>query len=488
MKKINLYMIFIPAILLSACTKLDETLYSNVATDQYGKTNSEIETVVGRAYGSLRGYAGHFPLDYTYELTENASDEVVIPTRGTDWFDGGVHQRVQRHQWTANEDLIKTTWEMIYTGITKINSIIYQVDQSSLSATQKDNIKAELRGLRAYYYYRLCDLFGNVPLQTDYTDNELKTNTPRAKVFDFIESELKEVVTKLPASGYGKFTKGAGYSLLARLYLNAQVFKGVPMWQQCIDACNQVTGYSLQPNFLDNFLKENQGSVENIFVVPYDSKVTSGNFKQSLALHYQAKVAFQTNADFVNGYCAEPTVYGKYEEGDLRKKGILKGPLLAPDGTQLLKSDGSPLIFTEEVDLEHATQGDGVRDIKYQITKGDTWERDNDWVLIRYAEILMMKAEALTRLNQSGVAQPLVALVRKRAGLETPATIDLAFIYDELLREFLFEDHRRTDQIRFGTFGTPKWEMPGSPASREIFPIPTTALQTNNKLVQNPGY
>ena len=258
MKKIKLQYLLIPVIMLSACTKLDEKLYNTIETDAYGKTPSEIETIVGRAYASLRGYDGHLPLDYTYELTENASDEAVIPTRGTDWFDGGVHQRVQRHQWTPDENLIKATWEMLYTGVSTVNSIIYQVDNSALTDAQKDNVKAELRGLRAYYYYRLCDLFGNVPLQTDYNDKELKKNAPRAQVFDFIESELKDVVTKLPTSGYGKFTKGVGYSLLARLYLNAKVFRGKEMWQECIDACNQVTGYSLQPNFLDNFLTKNE--------------------------------------------------------------------------------------------------------------------------------------------------------------------------------------------------------------------------------------
>lgn len=489
MKKKLLYIPLIPLLLtVNSCTNLDEKLYSTIPTDEYGKTPQEIETIVGRAYASLRGYAGHFPLDYTYELNENASDEAVIPTRGTDWYDGGVHQRVQRHQWRADENLIQATWEMLYSGITIVNSIIYQVDQSTLTDAQKANVKAELRGIRAYYYYRLCDMFGNVPLQTDYTDQELKAKSPRAEVYAFIESELKDIVGKLPATGYGKFTKAVGYSLLARLYLNAEVFAGTPKWQECIDACDQVTGYSLQPNFLDNFLTENQGSVENIFVIPYDATVTLGNYKQSLALHYQARVAFQTTADFVNGYCCEPGVFGKFEETDARRKGLLQGPLLAPDGSQLLQSDGNPVNFTDAVSLENATQSDGVRDIKYQISKGDKWERSNDYVLIRYAEVMLMKAEALIRLGRAGQAQPLVASVRQRAGVTTPETIDIDFLYDELLREFLFEEHRRTDQIRFGKFGVAGWEMNVTDKTREIYPIPTSAMQTNNKLVQNPGY
>ncbi|WP_165784727.1 RagB/SusD family nutrient uptake outer membrane protein [Solitalea longa] len=489
MKKKLLYIPLIPLLLtVNSCTNLDEKLYNTIPTDEYGKTPQEIETIVGRAYASLRGYAGHFPLDYTYELNENASDEAVIPTRGTDWYDGGVHQRVQRHNWKPDENLIQVTWEMLYSGITIVNSIIFQVDQSSLTADQKANVKAELRGVRAYYYYRLCDMFGNVPLQIDYNDKEVKAKSTRAEVFNFIESELKDIVGKLPTSGYGKFTKAAGYSLLARLYINAEVFKGTPMWQECIDACDQVTGYSLQTNFLDNFLTENQGSVENIFVVPYDATVTLGNFKQSLALHYQSRVAFQTTADFVNGYCCEPGVYGKFEENDARRKGLLQGPLLAPDGSQLLQSDGNPVNYTDAVSLESATQSDGIRDIKYQNSKGDKWERSNDYVLIRYAEVMLMKAEALIRLGRGGQAQPIVAAVRKRANVETPANVDLDFMYDELLREFLFEEHRRTDQIRFGKFSVEGWEMNQTDKRREIYPIPTSAMQTNNKLVQNPGY
>lgn len=491
MKNRILKLLIVPVLLTVSCTNLDEDIYDSVLTDSYGKTESEIQTIVGRAYASLRGYTEgkHYALEFTWFLNECSSDEAVIPTRGTDWYDGGVHQDIQRHQWKTTNDLVKNTWEMLFSGVTKVNSIIYEVDRSALSDEQKSKIKAELRGLRAYYYYRLCDMFGNVPLQTDYTDLALKAKSPRADVYDFIESELLAIIETLPATGYGKFTRAAGYSLLARLYLNAKVFRGVEKWEACINACDQVTGYSLEPNFFNNFLTNNDASAENIFVIPYDEKVTVGNYQQSLTLHYKAREAFQINAACVNGICAEPDIYGKFEDNDVRKKSMLHGPLLAPDGTQLLQDDGNPINHTPEItSLTAATQSEGVRNVKYQITKGDNWERSNDWVVIRYAEVMLMKAEALLRLNRPEQAQPLIAAVRKRAGLETPASVDLDLLYDELLREFLWEEHRRTDNIRFGKFGQTWWEKGVSDDNHQIFPIPQTAIAANGKLIQNDGY
>ncbi|MEH0153129.1 RagB/SusD family nutrient uptake outer membrane protein [Limibacter armeniacum] len=488
-KKWASVMAAIPALMIGSCTDLSEEVYNTVLTDEYGKTPAEIETIVGRAYASMRGYDGNWTLEFPLFLVEGASDEAVIPTRGTDWFDGGLHQDIQRHQWTVNNVAIEKSWNIYFTGVSKVNSIIYEIDKAELSDEDKNNIKAELRGLRAYYYYVLCDLFGNVPLQTDFSDKELKSNTSRSEIFDFIESELLDVIDYLPASGYGKFTKNVGYSMLARLYLNAEVFKGEAMWQKAIDAADQVTGYSLEGNIFDNFLKENEGSSENIFVIPFDESVTIGNYWQSLYLHYKSGIAFEINAWCGNGMCAEPKVWGLYDEADKRRNGLLEGPLLAPDGTQLLQDDGNPVIHTPEItSLENAKQGDGVRNIKYEIAKGDNWERSNDWVLIRYAEIVMIKAEALMRLGRTSEAQSLVAQVRDRAGLSTPTDIDLDFMYDELLREFVWEGHRRTDQIRFGRFGEAWWAKEVSEPYRTIFPIPANAMAANAKLVQNPGY
>ncbi len=493
-------LLLVALFIIPACTDLDETLYDKLTPDQYGKTESEIATIVGRAYASLRGYRDdngkpHFPTEFPWFLNEVASDEATIPTRGTDWYDNGVYQEIQAHKVKPDNDVVRATWYYLYTGVATVNSIIYMVEKSELTAEQKAKANAELRGLRAWYYYKLMDYFGNVPLQTDFADTSLKTNTPRAEVYNFVVNELNDIVDYLPETGYGKFTKNVCYTLLARLYLNAKVYKGLNDFdpadlQKCIDMCDKVKGFILEPDYFTNFKKNNEISKENIWVIPYDEKVTIGNYHQSLTLHYKAKLTFGFKTDCVNGICAEPGVYSKFDSTDVRRRALLYGEQKDINtGQTVLMDDGSPLIYTEEIsNFKNAKQNEGVRMVKYEITKDDVWERSNDWVLMRYAEVILMKAEALLRLGQDDLARPLVAQVRERAGLTTPDKIDLEFLYNELLYEFMWEDHRRQDNIRFGKYGLPRWEMPGSDKNMEIFPIPAKALESNPKLVQNPGY
>jgi starch-binding outer membrane protein, SusD/RagB family len=496
MKMKKLIIFITSAVILSSisCTKLDETLYSKVTPDEYGKTPAEIETIVGRAYATLRGYPAadgpHYATEFVWFLSEVSSDEAVIPTRGTDWYDKGVHQQLQMHTWDYENDMVLKTWEYLFSGVSAVNNIIFMVSNSQLTDAQKGLANAELRGIRAFYYYQLCDLYGNVPLQTSYTDLELKTNTPRAEIYKFIETELLDIVDKLPETGYAKFTKNVCYTLLARLYLNAEVFNGTAEWQKCIDACDKVKGMVLESNFFTNFLVKNEVSKENIFTIPFEEGVTTGNYAQCLSLHYYAKQTFGFPTDCVNGICAEPGVYSKYDTLDVRRKCLLMGEQKSlATGQTIIMADGSPLIYTENiVDWKRAKQNEGVRFFKYEVTTADKWEHSNDWVLMRYSEVLLMKAEALIRLNQAALARPLIAAVRSRANLNTPASVDLDFLYNELLYEFMWENHRRTDNIRFGKFGQASWAMSGSDKNHELFPIPKNILATNNKLVQNPGY
>ena len=149
----------------SACTDLNETLYDKVSMDDYGQTSNEVQTIVSGAYATLRGYGSDTPegngvncyptCEYVFFLGECASDEACIPTRGTDWYDGGRYQQAQYHTWNAQNQMILSTWRYSFIGVSKINAIIYQVDQSALTDDAKSKVKAELRGLRAYYYYLL---------------------------------------------------------------------------------------------------------------------------------------------------------------------------------------------------------------------------------------------------------------------------------------------------------------------------------------------
>ena len=365
MNKIFISVLLTSSLLFGACTDLSEKLYDKVSMDDYGKTPAEIQTIVSGAYATLRGYGADTPegngtncyptCEYVFFLDECASDEACIPTRGTDWYDGGRYQQAQFHTWTADNAMVLSAWRYSFTGISKINAIIYQVEASELSTEAKASVTAELRWLRAYYYWQLLDKFGNVPIVTDFTDTELPKSTTRQKVFEFVEKEIAVALSLLPTGiQYGRFTQNVGYTLLARLYLNAEVYTGTSRWQDCLDACGKVTGYSLTAYF-DNFATQNETSPEIIFAIPYDhNQGTVGNYLASMTYHYNQKHAFDPNGIYQwcgNGISAQPGVYSSFEENDIRRQSLLIGQQKsANDGSDLLMDNGEPLIYTEAIE------------------------------------------------------------------------------------------------------------------------------------------
>jgi hypothetical protein len=483
-----------------SCTDLNEELYDKVKDENFGTTPKEIDALVGGAYSSLRGFgdpiSNSYPTcEYVFFLNEVSSDEATIPTRGTDWYDGGQYQDAQKHTLNADNRMVLSAWRYCYAGIAKINSIIYQIDKSGLTDAAKAPIYAELKGLRAYYYYLLLDMFGNVPIVTNFEDQGLPSNSSRMEVYNFVEKELKDALPHLPTNVmYSKITKNVAYSLLARLYLNSEAYVGTARWQDCIDMCQQISGYSLTPDFFANFATDNQTSSEIIFSIPYDSKAgTVGNYLSSMSYHYLHRLTVSATGNYPwsgNGICAQPGVFSSFLDTDKRKKSMLAGDQInIATGSVIIMDSGLPLTYTEEIEnFANAKQNEGVRLHKYEVKAGETWERDHDWVLIRYSEILMMQAECYVRLGSPDLGLPFVQQVTARAGTTVPAVLDLDFIDKELLREFLFEGRRRTDNIRFGTYFQPWWEKGSTESYKAIFPIPTTVLTTNQNLVQNPGY
>ncbi|MBD8349245.1 RagB/SusD family nutrient uptake outer membrane protein [Dysgonomonas sp. HGC4] len=503
MKTKILSILVLTAFFSTSCTDLDEKLYDKVTTDDYGKTAAEIQTIVGGAYATLRGFNDSdkggtisFPTcEYVFFLEECASDEATIPTRGTDWYDGGRYQQIQYHTWNANNIMILSAWKYCYQGIANVNSIIYQVDKSNLTDDDKAIVKAELRGIRAYYYYQLLDQFGSVPIVTSFEESELPAKSSRADVFKFVEDELKDILDKLPSTiRYGGFTQNVANSLLARLYLNAEVYTGIPRWQDCINASEKVTGYILESDYFTSFKTKNETSREIIFAIPYDHKEgTVGNYLASMTFHYNQRFAFSTTGAYPwcgNGISAQPGLYSSFDENDVRRGSLLIGEQKnLATGATVMMDNGNPLIYTEDfTKYTNALQNEGARLFKYQIQADDQWERDNDWVLIRYAEILMMKAEANFRLGFAANALIYVNEIRNRAGLPSLTTLTLESLDTEWKHEFVFEGLRRTTNIRFGTFFKPWWEKGVTPAFRGVYPIPQTVLDLNPNLKQNPDY
>ncbi|MCC6459884.1 MAG: RagB/SusD family nutrient uptake outer membrane protein, partial [Saprospiraceae bacterium] len=322
---------------IHSCTNLDENLYNQVATENFLRNEEEVKAAVGAAYTRLYGLMNHGSY---FSTTEVNSNEVLIPQRGNDWYDGGQWIKTHTHTQDGGEDCYNNAWNFLYSGVNTCNRLILQVsqavDKGNLAAATGDAYQAELRGLRALFYFWLLDGFGNVPIVDRYdvaADFKPVTKT-RQEVYNFIESELTAISALLPqASGgkyYGHFNYYSAQALLSKLYLNAEIYIGSAQWQKALDAANSVVNsqkFSLATNYRDNFVTQNEGSPEIILAIPYDKVFAQGFNLPQMTLHYASQSTFNLQEQPWNGYCAATDFYNSYETDDVRKaNNFLVGP------------------------------------------------------------------------------------------------------------------------------------------------------------------
>ncbi|MDO9635073.1 MAG: RagB/SusD family nutrient uptake outer membrane protein, partial [Paludibacter sp.] len=475
-----------------------------------------------------------------YRAQEVSGDQMLTPARPNGWVDGGVYRRIHEHKWTTEDDIVINVWTRAYKGITNCNRIIYQVETKQIPVETEDAgpLVAEMKLLRASYYWILCDLYGNVPIvdSFDVPEGYLPKQNTRKEVYDFI---IKDLTTNIPLvseennqATYGKFNKWAGLSLLAKMYLNAGVYTGAPEWNACIETCNAIINsgkFSLESNQKNVFVTENQNSKEIIFALPFDSKYVSE--WNSFDVHLQTldpanQKTYNLEYSPWGGVCAVPQFISTFDTLDSRYiDNYIKGQQYAANGDILIASmgdwAGKPLFFRNYVaGVDKSDEVDGFRLGKFEIAMGASNRLSNDWPLYRYADILMMKAECLLRTGHADEAATIVTEVRARnfksnlekavvtgAQLISGSTYDyglrnhLASTYeggddiqygrflDELGWEFCQEARRRTDMIRFGAFTKKSW-LSHSPNGdyRALYPIPGTEISKNTNLAQNPGY
>ncbi len=535
MKKKFLYSFILGALLLgfTACS-LDETPLDQIPEGELMKNPDLIyRSSVASLYNEIGGSSGGNGLAGTdrglYDLNVFTADEAVLPTRGGDWYDGGLWQNLYQHKWTSTNDLVKASWDYLYRAIGKCNQSIdkmqFYLDQDTENTYLPVYI-AEAKALRAMFYYYLLDNFARVPIVTS-SSTEIKdvTQSERSVVYKFVVTELQEalpllVSAKSASAGdyYGRMTKAVAYFILAKLALNAEVYaddnwednSGVPngsksftvdgtdigAWAAVIKYCDLITeeGYSLNPSYTANFAVANEGSVENIFVIPMDpAEYTALNMYCVRTRHYAHGKAW--GQDGWNGLSATTDLLRVFRETAVDPRlqmSFFMGKVTGSDGGEVMdgdvaleyKPDAIKLITTGETTEKTA----GARWAKYEfdadaLSGGQSVH--NDFVLFRYADVLLMKAEAMVRNGQDGDA--LLDQVRTRVEAETrPATLDN--ILKERMLELSWEGFRRQDLIRFNRYNIAVMDRDASDSYRKVFPIPLAVLENNSNLTQNPKY
>ncbi len=497
------------ALVLSGCDLGAET-FSTVTPDQFYQTEAEFLAAVVPVYNQLGALANG---QYWWD-SQISTDESIVPTRGQDWDDNGRWRRLHTHAWTPTDQASINAWNDAYTGIARANVVLENLENTSTDLEAADEFRAELRTLRAFYYYTLMDLFGGVPIVTAaVTDpNDPPSSTTRSAVFEFVETEILESIPALPMTRdggeTGRVTQGAARAILANMYLNAEVFtgevaasglqRGEAMYEEAIEQADAILNsgvYSLAEDFFQNFALDNHTSPEIIFAVQF---VATGGpqfgygFK---TLHYD-----QWPQGCCNGLATLGSSYDTFDEADVRREMFLTGQAQNLfTGEPANNRQGQPLVFTKEVPLTGASEGAGYRPLKWPVDPSDpTGGTQNDYAFFRLAEIYLIKAEALHRLGRTPEALDLINQVRERA-FDPPQPLTMSdvssqggmetVLLDERMREFHSEAKRRQDLIRFGQFTSGTWEHKDvSDPYRVLFPLPQSQIDANPNLNQNPGY
>jgi len=500
--------------LFSGCTlkeKLNSTLTEEQAQDILQKS-TDVTVLLTTAYRDLNAFQNQ---DGPFSLQENSSDECLVPTRGADWDDNGVWRVVHAHTWNAEHSQVTSVFNsMLKTVFDATNVMAFNPNPQQT---------AEAKFIRALAMYTVLDLYGQVPFR-EVGENLL--NPPQVykglDAANFIISELESIMTNLPAgtvANAGRANQAAARVLLMKLYLNKGTYganRGTPTFdnadmQKVITNADAITGYTLSANYFDNYHYDNTTrTTENIFVLKNDLDVGNGNNVRSrwyMTLHYS-----QPPGGW-NGFSTLADVYNKFEATDKRRKdsiigssnihgvtvGLLRGQQYDKNGGLYKDRRNNNLVYLDDVKLQetdpNTLERTGIRVIKYPIQYNASGagvdNAGNDYVIFRYADVMLMKAEALMRQSAPNNAAALVLVnqVRTIRSASALAAITLPVLLDERQREFYWDGWRRQDMVRFGTFLAPRTLKPAVSDPKYLwFPIPSTALAVNPNLSQNPGY
>lgn len=533
---INILMVVL-ATMMTSCLTEDprDQLYEE---DIYNNANNIYINAVAVLYNYIGGSADGEGLQGTcrgiYDYNTLTTDEAMIPIRGGDWYDGGLWTNMYQHKWSPNDLPLYNTWKYLYKVVVLSNKSLHIIDKYShnLSEEQRVAYEAEVRALRALFYYYIMDMYGRVPIVTSYEQPQDEVvQSERSEVFRFIVNELQEVAELLPnersnkmGNYYGRITTPVANFLLAKLALNAEIYcddnwtDGVPRngkeifftvdgeklnaWQTCIKYCDKLAevGYRLEDDYSYNFSVHNENSNENIFTIPLDKNLYAAQFWYLFrSRHYNHGGALGGSSE--NGTSANISTVLAYGYGtehvDARfEKNFYAGAVVV-DGKAVMMDNGKPLEY-HPLELRLNLTGSpyvktaGARMAKYEVDRtahSDGRQPDNDIVLFRYADALLMKSEAKVRNGEDGSLE--LNEVRGRVGMPyREATLEN--ILKERLLELVWEGWRRQDMVRFGVYHK-SYDQRVQLADEKngyttVFPIPQKSIDLNPKLKQNVGY
>lgn len=516
--------------LFSSCDKmLEEVNYGNPTTADLMTNEANVALLVGQCYAEVKWLHDHWGYWGVVTLT---ADEGLCPTRmpDKDWADGGYWRNLNTHNWNEMGGAFRNIWNTTIAGAVLCNKLLKTLDdyKSSMSDKVYAQYTGELEVMRSYYYYMLFDCFGRIPYLEEFVDKASDPLMEPADVWSHLVDCLEKNAPNLPAVtddasralNYGRATQGLAYSLLARLYLNAESFDCTPdnikltndkttpikssadFYTNCVRCCDAIIdagSYSIEPDYFNNFKIDNSASKENIFVIVENGEANiderSGGDGMMLnklrinllTLNYNHQKTYNLLETPWNGFCARPSFIDRFAASDVRgpgnegkgtndtkQWGWFLGPIYDAAGKLCEDKDEakSPAIIVKDVtSLTEATDLEGARNIKYEIDKSGKYKySENDFVLFRYADVLWMKEEAILRggAGSSGWASADFQTLRKRAfaydadpaaayAAAYPSALTLDGILDERGREFSWENMRRRDLIRFGKFNQPSY-------------------------------
>ncbi|MFD0798880.1 RagB/SusD family nutrient uptake outer membrane protein [Maribacter chungangensis] len=518
------------ALVAYSCTDLDDDL-EDTLTEEFNVEGVSTGSSGGgdgpllAAYSRLR--AGSANNNGWYASSSVTADEMSVPQKGGDWFDGGVWIQLHRHTWDAAHPQIENAYNDAYVGIGECNGAL---ESGNLDADQT----AQARVLRAYYYWRLLDLYGNVKIITSVGVDAPQSD--RETVYNFVESELlaalgiTEVTANLDLSasplGTGvnnyRINQYAALGVLSKLYLNAEVYIGVPKYQEadwaatyiidngpyvlCADGCiapnaSKRPSIDSDPETLEGyaavFATTNENNPEIIWSIEYTSTGLGGMNFAHMTLHGPSQLTYALDAAPWNGFSVLEEFYNSYEDGDARKEAnFLVGPQTDFTGNALLDfaadDDDLQVDYTPAInELEpNAQRQAGARLKKFNFAVLGRNDMDNDMPIVRLGDVHLLRAEARSRAaGDWNLSLPDVNALRARANVAPLGTIDADGFLAERGKEMFQEASRRTDLIRFGKWSDSWWEKTNSDSFRNLMPIPVEQINASEgTLTQNPGY